>query len=103
MALNTVHYLLISLVLINVFYIINYCLIHDFNKHFNFSDLISDQHFNMERLVFLLLSLVPTSHSINIDTQWSLRGPGPVDDCMFGFSVAQHRSGQKSGKFFFIF
>ena len=48
----------------------------------------------MERSLLLLLSLTTTALSFNIDTKSLMVQEGPratCDDCMFGFSVAQHK------------
>ena len=58
----------------------------------NLSDSLSSV---MDRLrtLALLLVLINTSDAFNIDTRHLLVQQGPrdsCDDCMFGFSVAQH-------------
>ena len=53
-------------------------------------------YFVMERFLLLLLSLLASFHGFNIDTNNLVVQKGPrdsCDDCMFGFSVAQHKEG----------
>ena len=48
----------------------------------------------MERFLLLLLSLLASCRGFNIDTKNLVVQEGPRDsceDCMFGFSVAQHK------------